>query len=51
MRNSPSAARRRYRQRLFYSLIASERCGVEPRACLGEAIRSPGVVTLARDLK
>ncbi len=41
---------------LFYSLIESaKRCAVEPRAYLGEAarraIRSPGAVTLARDLK
>ena len=41
---------------LFYSLIESAKlCGVEPRAYLSEtarrAIRSPGAVTLARDLK
>jgi hypothetical protein len=41
---------------LFYSLIESVTpCGVEPRAYLGEAarpaIRSPGAVRLARDLK
>ena len=41
---------------LFCSLIESAKlCGVEPRAYLGEAapraIRSPGAVTLARDLK
>ncbi len=41
---------------LFYSPIESvKRAGVEPRAYLGEAarraIRSPGAVTLARDLK
>ncbi len=41
---------------LFYSLIESAKlCGVEPRVYLGEttrrAIRSPGVVTLACDLK
>jgi hypothetical protein len=41
---------------LFYSLIESAKlCGVEPRAYLGEAarraIRDPGTVTLARDLK
>jgi transposase len=41
---------------LFYSLIESAKlAGVEPRAYLGEAarraIRSPGTVTLARDLK
>jgi len=41
---------------LFYSLIESVKlCGVEPHAYLGEAarraIRSPGAVTLARDLK
>jgi hypothetical protein len=41
---------------LFYSLIESAKlAGVEPRAYLGEAarqaIRSPGAVTLARDLK
>ena len=41
---------------LFYSLIETAKlCGVEPRAYLGEAarqaIRSPGAVTLARDLK
>jgi transposase len=41
---------------LFYSLIESAKlCGVEPRAYLGEAarraIRNPGTVTLARDLK
>ena len=41
---------------LFYSLIESAKLtGAEPRAYLGEAarqaIRSPGAVTLARDLK
>jgi len=41
---------------LFYSLIESEKlCGVEPRAYLREAalraVRSPGTVTLPRDLK
>ncbi len=41
---------------LFYSLIESAKlAGVELRAYLGEAarraIRSPGTVTLARDLK
>ncbi len=41
---------------LFYSLIESAKlCGVEPRAYLREAtlraVRSPGTVTLARDLK
>ncbi len=41
---------------LFYSLIESAKLArVEPRAYLGEvarrAIRSPGAVTLARDLK
>jgi len=41
---------------LFYSLIESAKlCRVEPRAYLREAarraIRSPGTVTLARDLK
>ena len=41
---------------LFYSLIESAKlAGVEPRAYLGEAarraIRFPGAVTLARDLK
>jgi len=41
---------------LFYSLIESAKlCGVEPRAYLREAtlraIRKPGTVTLARDLK
>ena len=41
---------------LFYSLIESAKlAGVEPRAYLGEAagraIRSPGAVMLARDLK
>ncbi len=41
---------------LFYSLIESAKlAGMEPRAYLGEAsrraIRSPGAVTLARDLK
>ncbi len=41
---------------LFYSLIESAKlCGVEPRAYLGKAarraVRSPGAVTLARDLK
>ncbi len=41
---------------LFYSLIESAKlCGVEPRAYLGEAtrraIRNPGTITLARDLK
>ena len=41
---------------LFYPLIESAKlAGVEPRAYLGEAsrraIRSPGAVTLARDLK
>ncbi len=39
-----------------YSLIESAKlCGVEPRGYLGEvtrrAIRNPGSVTLARDLK
>jgi hypothetical protein len=41
---------------LFYSLIESAKlAGVEPRAYLGQAarraIRNPGTVTLARDLK
>ena len=41
---------------LFYSLIESAKLArVEPRAYLGEAtlraVRSPGTVTLARDLK
>ncbi len=41
---------------LFYSLIESAKlAGVEPRAYLGEAtrraVRNPGTVTLARDLK
>ena len=41
---------------LFYSLIESAKpCGVEPRDCLREAtlraVRNPGTVTLARDLK
>jgi transposase len=41
---------------LFYSLIESAKlCGVEPRAYLREAtlraVRNPGTVTLARDLK
>jgi hypothetical protein len=41
---------------LFYSLIESAKlCGVEPHAYLGEAtrlaVRNPGTVTLARDLK
>ncbi len=41
---------------LFYSLIESAKlCGVEPRAYLKEAtlraVRNPGTVTLARDLK
>jgi hypothetical protein len=41
---------------LFYSLIESaKQAGVEPRAYLGQAaqraIRNPGTVTLARDLK
>ncbi len=41
---------------LFYPLIGSGKlAGVEPRACPGEAtrraIRSPGAVTLARDLQ
>ncbi len=41
---------------LLYSLIESAKlCGVEPRAYLGEAagraVRNPGTVTLARDLK
>ena len=41
---------------LFYSLIESEMlCGVEPRAHLGEAtlwaVRNPGTVSLARDVK
>jgi hypothetical protein len=41
---------------LFYSLIESAKlAGVGPRAYLGEAarraIRNPGTVTLARDLK
>ena len=45
-----------HRRRTFYSLIESAKlAGVEPRAYLGEAarraIRSPGAVTLARDLK
>jgi hypothetical protein len=40
----------------FYSLIESaKRTGVEPRAYLGEtarqAIRNPGIITLARDFK
>ena len=40
----------------FYSLIESAKlCGVEPRAYLREAtlraVRNPGTVTLARDLK
>ena len=41
---------------LFYSLMESSKlCGVEPRAYLREAarqaVRNPGTVTLARDLK
>ena len=41
---------------LFYSLIESAKlCGVEPRAYLLEAtlraVRNPGAVTLARDIK
>ena len=41
---------------LFYSLIESAKlCGVEPRAYLREAalraVRNPGTVTLARELK
>jgi len=41
---------------LVYSLIESAKlCGVEPRAYLREAtlraVRNPGTVTLARDLK
>ncbi len=41
---------------LFHSLIESAKlCGVEPRAYLHEAtvraVRDPGTVTLARDLK
>ena len=41
---------------LFYSLIESAKlCSVEPRAYLREAtlraVRSPGTVTLARELK
>jgi hypothetical protein len=41
---------------LFYSLIESAKlCGVDPRAYLWEvtlrAVRNPGTVTLARDLK
>ncbi len=41
---------------LFYSLIESAKlCGVEPSAYLREAtlraVRNPGTVTLARDLK
>ncbi len=41
---------------LFYTLIESAKlCGVEPRTYLREttlrAIRNPGTVTLARDLK
>jgi hypothetical protein len=41
---------------LSYSLIESAKfAGIEPRAYLGEAtrraIRNPGTVTLARDLK
>ena len=41
---------------LLYSLIESAKlAGVEPRAYLGEAtlraVRNPGTVTLARDLK
>jgi transposase len=41
---------------LFYSLIEMTKlCGVEPRAYLREAtlraVRNPGTVTLARDLK
>ena len=41
---------------VFYSLIESAKlCGVEPRVYLREttrrAVRNPGTVTLARDLK
>jgi hypothetical protein len=41
---------------LFYSLIESAKlAGVEPQAYLGEvprrAIRNPGTITLARDVK
>jgi hypothetical protein len=41
---------------LFYSLIQSAKlCGVEPRGYLRwdtlRAVRNPGTVTLARDLK
>ena len=41
---------------LFYSLIESAKlCGFEPRAYLREAtvraVRNPGMITLARDLK
>ncbi len=41
---------------LFYSLIESAKlCGVEPRTYLREAtlraVRNPGAVTLARDVK
>ena len=41
---------------LFYSLMESAKlAGVEPRAYLGEAarraIRNPGTIALARDLK
>ena len=41
---------------LFYSLIESAKlCGAEPRAYLREAtlraVRNPGTVTIARDLK
>ena len=54
-RNGYSARLRNRVAALFYSLIESAKlCGVEPRAYLGEAarraIRSPGAVTLARDL-
>ncbi len=51
-----SRSERGTRVALFYSLIESAKlCGVEPRAYLREAtlraVRNPGTVTLARDLK
>ncbi len=62
MRDAPPAADSAENQKaarvaaLFYSLIESAKlAGVEPRAYLREAtlraVRNPGTVTLARDLK
>ncbi len=51
-----SRSERAHGSRRSYSLIESAKlCGVEPRAYLREAplwaVRNPGTVTLARDLK